>query len=95
LKCKAVLGPLKSYVKGDEGGCLKQRKALLFQCELEHPRISTFRRGIVILMVTMRDDRIGSPCSSHGDPDSINNTWTNAFCDKPGNQLRGPSPRLA
>lgn len=47
------------------------------------------------LMVTMRDDRIGSPCSSHGDTDSINNTWTNAFCDKPGNQLRGPAPQLS
>lgn len=44
----------------------------------------------------MRDGRIGSPRSSHGDPDSVNNTWTtSAFCDKPGNQLRGPAPQVS
>lgn len=46
-------------------------------------------------MVTMRDDRIESACSSHGGPDSVKDTWTGPFCDKPGNQLRGSAPRLA
>ena len=47
------------------------------------------------LMVTMRNDRIGSPCSSHGNHGSVNSTRTNAFSDKPGNQLRGPAPQVS
>ena len=36
---------LKSDVKGSGSGCLKQRKALLFQCELGHQRILRFKGG--------------------------------------------------
>lgn len=101
LKCRAVLGAPRSHVKGGERGCLKQSETLLFQPELEQPKIfrgnresdidgdhERWRNREPAFLSFKRFSVI------HTDP--VNDTWTaSAFCDEPGDQLRGPALRVS